>query len=57
MGDKFCGKKNCVELLAGGDWFRAMIESGSSAAEISARWVSDVEAFKARRVPYLLYPE
>ena len=57
MGDKFFGKNNFFELLAGVDWFRAMIESGSSTAEISARWSSDVEAFKARRVPYLLYPE
>ena len=57
MGDKFFGKNNFFELLAGVDWFRTMIESGSSSAEISARWAPDVEAFKARRVPYLLYPE
>ena len=34
-----------------------MIGNGSSAAEISARWASDVENFKSRRAPYLLYPE
>ena len=45
------------ELLAGVDWFRSMIGNGSSAAEISARWASDVENFKSRRAPYLLYPE
>ena len=57
MGDKFFGKNNFFELLAGVDWFRSMIENGSSAAEISARWASDVEDFKSRRAPYLLYPE
>lgn len=57
MGDKFFGKNNFFELLAGVDWFRSMIGNGSSAAEISARWASDVENFKSRRTPYLLYPE
>lgn len=69
MCDKFFGKNNFFELLAGVDWFRSMIEEGlpstvtassvtsSLAAEISARWAPDVEAFKARRAPYLLYPE
>lgn len=53
----FFGKNNFFELLAGVDWFRTMIESGSDAAEISARWIPDVEAFKTRRAPYLLYSE
>ena len=57
MGDKFFGKNNVFELLAGVDWFRSMIGNGSSAAGISARWASDVENFKSRRTPYLLYPE
>ena len=57
MGDKFFGKNNFFELLAGVDWFRSMIENGSSAAGISARWASDIEAFKARRAPYLIYEE
>ena len=72
IGDKFFGKNNFFELLAGVDWFRSMIEEGlpstvtasaassvtsSLAAEISARWASDVEAFKARRAPYLIYEE
>ena len=34
MGDKFFGKNNFFELLAGVDWFRSMIGNGSSAAEI-----------------------
>lgn len=57
MGDKFFGKNNFFELLAGVDWFRSMIENGSTAAGISARWASDIEDFKSRRAPYLLYEE
>ena len=57
MGDKFFGNNNFFELLAGVDWFRSMIESGSTSSEIAARWASDVENFKSRRAPYLLYPE
>jgi len=57
MDDKFFDKNNFFELLAGVDWFRSMIESGATSAEISARWAPDVEAFKARRAPYLLYEE
>ncbi len=57
MGDKFFGKNNFFELLSGVDWFRSMMESGASSAEISARWVSDVETFKTLRSPYLLYKE
>ena len=53
----FFGKNNFFELLAGVDWVRPMIKSGSDAALISARWSPDVDAFKARRSPYLLYPE
>lgn len=57
IGDKFFGKNNFFELLAGVDWFRSMIENGSTAAGISARWASDIEDFKSRRAPYLLYEE
>ena len=55
--NQFFGRNNFFELLAGVDWFRPMIQSGSSAADISARWSPDVESFKSRRAPYLLYPE
>ncbi len=57
MSAEFFGKNNFFDLLAGVDWLRPMIVSGSSAAEISARWSTDVESFKSRRQPYLLYPE
>jgi uncharacterized protein YbbC (DUF1343 family) len=57
MGDKFFSGSNFFELLSGADWIRPMIENGSSASGISARWASDVEAFKKLRAPYLLYSE
>ena len=45
------------DLLLGQTYVREMIEAGASADEIKARWAPDVEAFKALRRPYLLYPE
>ena len=34
-----------------------MLLDGFSSADIEARWQPDIEAFKALRRPYLLYPE
>ena len=45
------------ERLVGVDYIRKMIIEGASAAEIRQRWSGDVEAFKVRRRPYLLYEE
>ncbi|MDE6652694.1 MAG: DUF1343 domain-containing protein [Paramuribaculum sp.] len=45
------------ELLAGNAKIRQMIESGATAEQIRASWSDDVKAFKAKRKPYLLYPE
>ena len=39
------------------DAVRKMILAGSSAEEIRSAWSEDVEAFKRRRRPYLLYDE
>lgn len=44
------------EKLAGTADVRRKILQGRSADEIKAGWAADVEAFKARRRPYLLYP-
>ena len=45
------------EKLIGVDYVRKMIEEGKSAAEIKNKWQTDVEQFKVRRRPYLLYAE
>jgi len=55
IGDKFF--YNSFEKLVGRDYVRRMIEEGKSANEIKAMWKSDVEKFKKRRRPYLLYKE
>lgn len=55
MGDRFF--RPFFELLVGTDYVRKMIEQGKSADEIKAMWKGDVDQFKARRKPYLLYKE
>lgn len=44
-------------LLIGDRRIAPMIREGKSAAEIRALWQDDIKAFRARRKPYLLYPE
>ena len=57
IGDEFFGKNNFFTLLAGVGYFKEMILDGSDADNIKARWKDEAEAFKAKRRPYLLYPE
>jgi hypothetical protein len=45
------------ENLIGVDYVRKMIVEGRSAEEIKAVWKPDVERFKEKRKPYLLYNE
>lgn len=51
------GDRNFFNLLMGSKEVYPMIQQGKSAAEIKASWKDDVEEFKKRRKPYLLYPE
>lgn len=44
------------DKLIGNDRVRPMIVAGKSASEIKATWQDEVNAFKTRRQPYLLYP-
>lgn len=44
------------DKLAGTDLLRKQIESGLSAEDIKKTWQPDIEAFKLKRKPYLLYP-
>lgn len=57
IGEAFFGKNNFFDLLAGTGYIKEMIIAGASAGEIKARWKEDVEAFKVKRRPYLLYSE
>lgn len=45
------------DKLIGSGKIRVMIQQGMSAEEIKATWAGDVEYFKNKRKPYLLYPE
>ena len=49
------GVKNWIDYLSGSDDLRKQIIAGHSAEEIKASWQSGIEAFKARRQPYMLY--
>ncbi len=55
IGDKFFTP--FFEKLIGVSYVRTMIEAGSSAAAIKARWHDDVEKFKKQRRKSLLYKE
>lgn len=45
-----------LELLAGTDRLRNMLRSGARPGAIVAAWQREVQAFRERRRPYLLYP-
>ena len=51
------GGKYWIDKLSGSSLLRTMIEEGRSAKEIKDTWQEDLEAFKERRRPYLLYKE
>ena len=55
LGEKFFTR--FFEKLVGVEYIRTMIMEGRSAAEIRARWQSDIEQFTALRRKYLLYAE
>ncbi|MEA4917008.1 DUF1343 domain-containing protein [Proteiniphilum sp.] len=55
MGEKFFS--SFFEKLVGVDYIRKDIITGKSAEEIRKKWSCDVEKFKVRRKPYLLYAE
>ncbi len=55
MGDKFFTPM--FEKLIGVGYVRELIREGCTAAEIRGLWHGDVEAFKTKRRPYLLYEE
>lgn len=55
IGEKFFTRM--FDLLAGNGEIRRMIMDGDTPEEIRQSWADDVEAFRERRKPYLLYPE
>ena len=56
-GRPFFGRKPFIDKLIGNSWVREKIISGADADEIRAMWSGDVESFREKRKPYLLYSE
>ncbi|WP_040357662.1 exo-beta-N-acetylmuramidase NamZ family protein [Colwellia piezophila] len=53
----FFNSPKFMDKLAGTDKLRKAIISGHSAEQIKQSWQADLEAFKRKRRPYLLYPD
>jgi uncharacterized protein YbbC (DUF1343 family) len=51
----FVSNQRFFNLLAGTDRLKSQLEAGRSAEEIIASWQSEVDRFRERRNPYLLY--
>jgi len=56
-GEQFFLRNGFFDLLTGDRTIRKRILAGESAASLESSWASDVESFKEKRTPYLLYPE
>jgi uncharacterized protein YbbC (DUF1343 family) len=44
-----------IDLIAGTDQLRIALDAGVRAEEILASWVDEIESYRARREPFLLY--
>ncbi len=51
------GKHYWIDLLSGSDDLRKQIIEGKSPQQIKASWSKEIEEFKIKRKPYLLYEE
>jgi len=57
LNQPFLNRPKWLDKLMGTDIFRTQIEAGLSADDIRASWEQGLNSFKARRSPYLLYPD
>jgi uncharacterized protein YbbC (DUF1343 family) len=55
--DRFTWIPKHFDRLAGGPAVRERLDAGADPAEIVGGWDADLERFKLRRRPFLLYPE
>ncbi|SDK28570.1 exo-beta-N-acetylmuramidase NamZ family protein [Microbulbifer yueqingensis] len=56
-GERFFSRAAFFDKLAGTDALRLAILQGQGAAEIQRGWQPDLNTYRERRKPYLLYPE
>lgn len=54
---KFFSRASWFDLLAGTNELRLLISAGLSEDEIRASWEPDLDAYKEKRLQYLLYPD
>ncbi len=57
LGQDFLTRPDWLDKLMGGDGFRKQVQAGMSEPEIRASWQSELNRFRTRRAPYLLYSE
>ncbi|HZD05732.1 MAG TPA: DUF1343 domain-containing protein [Longimicrobiales bacterium] len=55
-GERWTWRADHFDRLAGTDRLRRMVEEGRPLDEIVAPWAAQLDAFRALRAPYLLYP-
>ena len=48
-------EKQPIDLLFGNDRLRAAVDSGQDVASVVESWVTEVDAFRRQREPFLLY--
>ena len=53
----FFERADFMDKLAGTDQLRLAIERGQSLTDIQHSWQQDLQTFRTRRLPYLLYPD
>jgi len=56
-GQTFIDRPDFFDLLSGTDKLRKQLNEGLDPAAIRATWQPGLDAFKAQRQPYLLYPQ
>ena len=55
-GEAFQWREAHFDRLAGTDGLRQAIEAQTPFSELAAGWGDELDAFQARRAPYLIYP-
>ena len=57
LDQPFLARAHWLDKLMGTNKFRKQVQAGVPATKIRASWVFDLDEFKKRRTPYLLYPD
>ena len=55
LDEPFLTRPGWLDKLMGTDKFRLQVQAGQTAPDIRASWQKDLDKFKTRRTPYLIY--